>query len=41
MRLRHKQGIQGYLFMTPFLVLVSVFYVLPAILTVVMAFTGA
>ncbi len=35
-----KNNAQAYLFLSPFLVLVSVLYILPAILTIVMAFTG-
>ena len=34
-----KRNLQAYGFLTPFLVLVSLLYILPAILTVVMAFT--
>lgn len=35
-----KRNLQAYGFLTPFLVLVSLLYILPAILTVAMAFTG-
>ena len=34
-----KRNAQAYLFLSPFLVLVSLLYILPAILTIVMAFT--
>lgn len=34
-----KRNLQAYGFLTPFLVLVSLLYILPAILTVAMAFT--
>lgn len=37
--MKHKNG-QAYLFLTPFLILVSIFYVVPAILTIVMSFTS-
>ncbi|MBQ9197576.1 MAG: sugar ABC transporter permease [Clostridia bacterium] len=35
-----KNNAQAYLFLSPFLILVSILYILPAILTVIMAFTG-
>ena len=35
-----KNNTQAYIFLSPFLVLVSILYILPAILTIVMAFTG-
>ena len=35
-----KNNAQAYLFLSPFLILVTLLYILPAILTVVMAFTG-
>ena len=35
-----KNNAQAYIFLSPFLVLVSVLYILPAVLTVIMAFTG-
>ena len=35
-----KNNIQAYAFLSPFLILVTVLYILPAILTVVMAFTN-
>jgi len=34
------KNVQGYLFLSPFLVLVSLFYIAPAILTIVMSFTN-
>ena len=34
-----KNNVQAYAFLTPFLILVTVLYILPAILTIVMAFT--
>lgn len=37
--MKRKNG-QAYLFLTPFLILVSIFYVIPAVLTVVMSFTS-
>jgi len=37
--MKHKNG-QAYLFLTPFLILVSIFYVIPAVLTIAMSFTG-
>ena len=36
---RRKNNVQAYAFLTPFLILVTVLYILPAILTIVMAFT--
>ncbi len=38
--MKRKNNLQAYAFLTPFLVLVTLLYILPAILTVVMAFTG-
>lgn len=37
--MRRKNNVQAYAFLTPFLILVTVLYILPAILTIVMAFT--
>lgn len=37
--MKYKNG-QAYLFLTPFLILVSIFYVVPAILTIAMSFTS-
>ena len=37
--MKYKNG-QAYLFLTPFLILVSIFYVIPAILTIAMSFTS-
>lgn len=37
--MKNKNG-QAYLFLTPFIILVSVFYVVPAFLTILMSFTG-
>lgn len=39
-RLARKRNIEGYLFLSPFLLLVSILYIVPAILTIVMAFTN-
>ncbi len=38
--MKKKDNLQAYAFLSPFLVLVTLLYILPAILTVVMAFTG-
>lgn len=38
-RKKYKNG-QAYAFLSPFLILVSIFYVLPAIITIAMAFTS-
>lgn len=38
--MKKKDNLQAYAFLTPFLVLVTLLYILPAILTIVMAFTG-
>lgn len=38
--MKKKNNLQAYAFLTPFLVLVTLLYILPAVLTVVMAFTG-
>ncbi len=38
--MKRKNNLQAYAFLTPFLILVTLLYILPAILTVVMAFTG-
>lgn len=35
-----KNNAQAYLFLSPFLILVTLLYIIPAILTIVMAFTG-
>ena len=35
-----RKTVQAYTFLSPFLVLVSLFYLLPAILTIIMSFTG-
>ncbi|MGI6696832.1 MAG: carbohydrate ABC transporter permease [Christensenellales bacterium] len=35
-----KNNAQAYIFMSPFLILVTLLYIIPAILTVIMAFTG-
>lgn len=35
-----KNNLQAYAFLSPFLILVTILYILPAILTIVMAFTG-
>lgn len=35
-----KNNAQAYLFLSPFLILVTLLYIVPAILTIVMAFTG-
>lgn len=37
--MQRKNNIQAYTFLSPFLILVTVLYILPAVLTVVMAFT--
>ena len=37
--MKNKNG-QAYMFLTPFLILVTIFYVIPAVLTVVMSFTN-
>lgn len=38
--MKKKNNLQAYAFLTPFLILVTLLYILPAVLTVVMAFTG-
>lgn len=38
--MKKKENLQAYAFLSPFLVLVTLLYILPAILTVIMAFTG-
>ena len=38
--MKRKNNLQAYAFLSPFLILVTLLYILPAILTVVMAFTG-
>ena len=37
--MKRKNNIQAYTFLSPFLVLVTILYIFPAVLTVVMAFT--
>ena len=38
--MKKKENLQAYAFLSPFLVLVTLLYILPAVLTVIMAFTG-
>lgn len=38
-RKKYKNG-QAYAFLSPFLILVAIFYVLPAVITIAMAFTS-
>ena len=38
--MKQKNNLQAYAFLTPFLILVTLLYILPAALTVAMAFTG-
>lgn len=38
--MKRRNNLQAYVFLSPFLILVTILYVLPAILTIVMAFTG-
>mgnify|MGYP000214042950 CR=1 FL=1 len=35
-----QKNMQAYLFLSPFLIFITVLYILPAILTVIMAFTS-
>lgn len=39
--MKKKNNLQAYAFLTPFLILVTLLYILPAVLTVVMAVHGA
>jgi len=34
------KDLQGYAFLSPFLILVSIFYIAPAILTIIMSFSS-
>ena len=38
--MKKKENLQAYAFLSPFLVLVTLLYILPAVLTVIMEFTG-